>query len=106
MSATTYNERKYGGRASPRRRAASFLLALVLEILLLLAFFTINFRERRKPEFEGGRLTTFDVSAESEADRSAAPQKPSEATPAPTRPPRPVRRSPRPGSSFPNARCR
>ena len=101
MSATTYQQREYGGPASPRRRAASFLLAVAIEILLLLAFFTINFRERRKPQFEGGRLTTFDVSAESEADRSAVPRKPSEVTPAPTRPPRPVPPVPPPRVELP-----
>ena len=87
LSATTYSERLNGDRASPRRRAASFLLALGLEVLLLLAFFTINFRERRKPEFEGGRLTTFDVSSESEQDRSTTPQQQERTETVQTRPP-------------------
>jgi len=101
LSATTYSERSNGSLASPRRRAASFLLALAIEVLLLLAFFTLNFRERRTPEFEGGRLTTFDVSAESEADRSASPQEPSEVTPEPIRAPRPVPPVPTPRVELP-----
>ena len=75
MSATTYSERMNGDRASRPRRAASFLLAVTIEVLLLLAFFTLNFREKDRPEFEGGRLTTFDISAESEQDRSSTPQR-------------------------------
>lgn len=75
MSATTYSERLKGDRATPGRRAASLLLALAIEILLLLAFFTISFREREKPEFAGGRLTTFDIAAQSEQDRSSAQPK-------------------------------
>ena len=101
MSATTYSLRSRADRPSPRRRAASLALALGLEVLLLLAFFTLNFRERRTPEFEGGRLTTFDISAESEADRSATPQKQAEVTPAPTRPPRPVPPVPTPRIELP-----
>jgi protein TonB len=74
LSAATYSERLNGDRASLRRRAASFLLALAIEILLLLAFFTINFRDRRKPQFEGGRLTTFDLAAETEQDSTKSAQ--------------------------------
>lgn len=101
MSATTYSLRSRADRPSPRRRAASLALALAIEILLLLAFFTLNFREKRRPQFEGGRLTTFDISAESEADRSATPQKQSEVTPAPTRPPRPIPPVPPPRIELP-----
>ena len=74
---------------------------MAIEVLLLLAFFTLNFREKRRPEFEGGRLTTFDISAESESERSAAPQKQSEVTPAPVRPPRPVPPVPPPTIELP-----
>lgn len=101
MSATTYSLRSRADRPSPRRRAASFTLALAIEILLLLAFFTLNWREKRTPEFEGGRLTTFDISTESEADRSTTPQKQAEVTPAPTRPPRPVPPVPTPKIELP-----
>jgi protein TonB len=101
LSATTYSLRSKGDRPSRSRKAASFALALAIEILLLLAFFTLNFRERRKPEFEGGRLTTFDISAESEADRSASPQKQAEVAPAPVRPPRPVPPIPTPRIELP-----
>ena len=51
-------------------------MALAIEVLLLLAFFTLNWGERDRPEFEGGRRTTFDVSADSERDRSRLVQKP------------------------------
>ena len=87
LSAGTYSDRLNSDRASPGRRAASFLLALAIEVLLLLAFFTLNFRDEKKPLFEGGRLTTFDVSSESDADRSAAPKQDERPQTVETRPP-------------------
>ena len=101
LSATTYSLRSTGDRPSARRRAVSLALALAIEILLLLAFFTLNWREKRRPEFEGGRLTTFDISAESEADRSSTVQKEAEVTLAPIRPPRPVQPIPQPKIELP-----
>ena len=101
LSATTYSHRSNGDRASRTRRAGSFLLAVAIEVLLLLAFFTLNFRERDKPEFEGGRLTTFDVSAESEQDRSATPQEQEEAAAVPVTPPRPAPPIPTPRIELP-----
>jgi protein TonB len=100
LSATTYSDRESGGRASPRRRALSFLLALAIEVLLLLAFFTLNFRDRL-PQFKGGTLSTFDLSAESEQDRSATPQKKQKEQAAETRPPRPVPPVPKPAVKLP-----
>jgi protein TonB len=107
LSATFHTRaaEQYSGtrtRLSPTasRRAVSFALALAIEILLLLAFFTLNFRERKKPEFEGGRLTTFDISAESEQDRSASPQEQAEINP-PARPPRPTLPVPTPEIELP-----
>ena len=101
MSATHYIPLSERDRPSRSRRAASLALALAIEVLLLLAFFTLNFREKRKPEFEGGRLTTFDVSAESEQDRSTAPKKQDTAETAPPRPPRPVPPVPKPKIELP-----
>jgi protein TonB len=101
LSATHYIPPSARDRPSPRRRAVSFALALAIEILLLLAFFTLNFRERPRPEFAGGRLTTFDVSADSEQDRSTAPKKQETAETAPTRPPRPVPPVPKPKIELP-----
>jgi protein TonB len=75
LTATHYLPPTEQSRTPLSRRAAAFALALAIEILLLLAFFTINFRERRKPEFEGGRLTTFDIAAESEQDTTRSIQK-------------------------------
>lgn len=95
---TSPNRQRY--RASPRRRALSFLLALAIELLLLLAFFTLNFREKR-PEFQGGTLSTFDISAESEQDRSATPQDKQDEQAAETRPPRPVPTVPKPEIKLP-----
>ncbi len=100
MSATTYSDRESGGRASPRRRALSFLLALAIEVLLLLAFFTLNFRDRL-PQFKGSTLSTFDLSAESEQDRSATPQKKQKEQAAETKPPRPVPPIPKPVIKLP-----
>jgi protein TonB len=79
----------------------SFALALAIEILLLLAFFTLNFRERKKPEFEGGRLTTFDLSAESEQDRSSSPKKQEQAETVQVRPPRLAPPIPKPKIELP-----
>lgn len=76
---TAYVAASRQGRPSRSRRAASLALALAIEVLLLLAFFTINFREKRKPLFEGGGLTTFDLSAETEQDRSKPAQRQAEA---------------------------
>jgi len=87
-------------RASRGRRAASFALALAIEVLLLLAFFTLNFRDKR-PEFRGGALSTFDISAESEQDRSATPQPEKEEQAAETRPPRYAPPVPKPAVKLP-----
>ena len=92
------NKQRY--RASPRRRAFSFLLALAIEALLLLAFFTLNFRERR-PEFKGNTLSTFNISAESEQDRSATPLEKKVEQSAETRPPRLVPPIPKPAVELP-----
>jgi periplasmic protein TonB len=100
MATASYRPAANRHRASPGRRAASFLLALLIEVLLLLAFLTINFRERPRPEFEGGRLTTFDVSAESEQDRSMQRQ-PQEQEQVKTRPPRVAPPVPRPAVELP-----
>ena len=99
--ATSARRAGYGARASPGRRAGSFLLAIAIEILLLLAFFTINFRERDKPQFEGGRLTTFDISAESEQDRSATPQREEMERTVEVTPPRPAPPVPTPVVKLP-----
>jgi protein TonB len=87
LTATHYLPPSARDRPSPRRRAISFALALAIEILLILAFLTLDFRPKR-PEFEGGTLSTFDLAAsEEKADASKAQQ----AAPAKLKPPRPVR---------------
>lgn len=98
MTATHYIPPSARDRPSVGRRTASLALALAIEVLLLLAFFTMNFRERRKSEFEGGRLTTFDLAVETEQDatRSAEREK------AVTRPrPRPAPPVPKPAITLP-----
>ena len=72
-------------RTSPRRRVVSFLLALGIEILLLLALLTLDFRPK-PTEFKGGTLSTFDIAANKEEADASKAQKPAPATPKPPRP--------------------
>jgi periplasmic protein TonB len=98
LSATHYLPPSAQGRTPPGRRALSFLLALAIEVLLLLAFLTLNFREKEIPQFEGGRLTTFDVSEAATQDRSRSVQKQVAAEKLPPRPAPPI---PRPTIELP-----
>ena len=82
------------------RRALSFLLALAIEVALLLALLTLDWREKKAPEFAGDRLTTFDVSAETEQDRSRSLQEQSEVVAQP-KPPRPAPPIPKPIVEIP-----
>jgi protein TonB len=86
LSATHYLSPSGRDRPSPRRRAASFALAIAIEILLLLAFLGLDFTPRR-PEFEGGTLSTFDIAANEEEATASKAQKPAPPT---RKPPRPV----------------
>ena len=86
MSATHYIPPSARDRPSPRRRAASFALAIAIEILLILAFLTLDFTPRR-PQFEGGTLSTFDLASSEEEATASKAQKPTSAT---RKPPRPV----------------
>ena len=79
MSATFYSNPNGQERASPRRRALSFALAVAIEILLILAFLGLDFRPPR-PEFKGGSIAIFDLPSEDQADASKA-----ESEAAPTR---------------------
>jgi protein TonB len=89
LSAITYSARPNRDRASPRRRAVSFALALAIEILLLLAFLTLDFTPEKKPEFQGSPLSTFDLAADEQqqatksVQKQAAPTRPRPALPAP-----------------------
>ena len=65
MALSTYRNRQ--NETPLRRRVSGLALALAIEILLILAFLTLDFRPEGPPEFQGGRLTTFDVAAEQEA---------------------------------------
>jgi protein TonB len=99
LSATHYLPPSSRDRPSRSRRALSLALALAIEILLLLAFFTISFREKRPPVFEGGRLSTFDLAADSEQDSTKSAQKQQQAI---TRPrPRPSPPIPKPTIELP-----
>ena len=99
MSATHYIPLPARDRPTAARRTGSFLLALAIEVMLLLAFFTLNFREKGPPKFEGGRLSTFDLSADTEADATKSERKQEEAV---TRPkPRPATPIPKPTIELP-----
>jgi protein TonB len=86
LTATHYLPPSARERPYPRRRAIAFALAVASEVLLILAFLGLDFRPKR-PEFEGGTLSTFDLAAsEEKTDASKAQQ----AAPAKPKPPRPV----------------
>jgi len=85
LTATHYIPPSARDRPSPRRRAVSLFLALAIEILLILAFLTLDFTPER-PEFKGGTLSTFDLTASEEKATASKAQKPAPAT---RRPPRP-----------------
>ena len=71
-------------RASPRRRLVSFVLALAIELLLLLAFVALDRTPGRKADRDGPALTIFDVAAQSPDQTPAkSPQKPAARTPPP-----------------------
>ena len=76
-------------RPSPRRRAVSFILALGIEILLILAFIGLDFRPQRPPEFKGGTISTFDLAAEKDTSASKA-QKAAPAAKSPAKPTAPT----------------
>ncbi len=82
-------------RASPGRRAGAFLLALAIELLLLLAFFTLNFRDAPRGGGDEGRLATFDIAPADEAESSSQEER-AEPVQAETAPPRPHAVVPRP----------
>ena len=98
MTATHYLPPSAQSRTPFGRRALSFALALAIEVLLLLAFLTINFRQNERPQFEGGRLSTFDLAAEREQDSTKTAKQQEQVT----RPkPRPVLPIPKPAIELP-----
>ena len=66
---------------------SGFALAIGIEILLLLALLTLDFRPEKKPEFQGGAIATFDIAATKEKS-AAKSQKQAAATKQP--PARPI----------------
>lgn len=79
---------RYGRDRPPlRRRAGALGLALLIELLLILAFVGLNYHPAPK-QFEGGKgVTTFDVSDASEQpDHATSPKNPTAAQPTPPRP--------------------
>ena len=100
LTATHYISLSARDRPSTGRRALSFALAVAIELLLLLALLTIDWREKKVPEFAGDRLTTFDVNAETEQDRSRSVQKQQEPVANP-KPPRPAPPIPKPVVELP-----
>lgn len=86
MSSIAYSTRLDGDRPSRRRRAGALALALAIELLLILGFFTLNFRNV-PDRFKGGALSTFDVAPlSSEQDRSASLQRRAEPRTVPKQP--------------------
>jgi protein TonB len=82
----TYRPRTAQDETPLRRRVSGLALALAIEILLILAFLTLDFTPKR-PEFKGGTLSTFDLAASEEAATASKAQKPAPTT---RQPPRPV----------------
>jgi periplasmic protein TonB len=86
---TAFYRTETGQERSPvRRRAISLALAVAIEVLLILAFLTLDFTPKR-PEFEGGTLSTFDLPASADEAAATKAQKPAQDTPRPTKPVRP-----------------
>lgn len=100
LTATHYVPASAQGRTPFGRRALSFALALAIEVALLLALLTLDWREKKAPEFAGDRMTTFDISAETEQDKSRAVQKQPEMVANP-KPPRPAPPVPKPVVELP-----
>ena len=70
--------------SSPRRRIGSFLLALAIELLLLLAFVALDRTPGRKADGNGPALTIFELAAQSPDQTPAkSAQKPAARTPPP-----------------------
>lgn len=76
MSTVFYRSETGQERASPRRRVASFALALAIEVLLLLAFLTIDLRAPQRPQFKGGSIATFDISSNEKKSAAASNARP------------------------------
>jgi protein TonB len=72
LASRTYRPRTAQDETPLRRRLSGFALAVAIEVLLLLAFLTIDFRDKPKPEFQGGAISTFDIAATKEASASKA----------------------------------
>jgi len=85
LNSAHYRPRTAQDETPLRRRVSGFALAIAIEILLILAFFTLDFRPTR-PEFEGGTLSTFDLAASEEETDASKAQQPAPATPKPPRP--------------------
>lgn len=88
MSTAFYRTETGQERSPVRRRAISLALAVAIEVLLILAFLTLDFMPKR-PEFEGGTLSTFDLPASADEAAATKAQKPAQDTPRPTKPVRP-----------------
>ena len=99
MSATFQHSLNGQERAPLRRRAVSLGLAVAIEVLLLLAFLTIDLRNPARPQFRGGSITMIDLGKEKADSSSASKAPPSQAikeVPHPKLPPLPPTISQRP----------
>jgi protein TonB len=72
-----------------RRRVSGMALAIAIEVLLLLALLTIDFRDKPPPQFKGGAISTFDLAADQQdaSPSEAAPARAIKEVPHPKLPP-------------------
>lgn len=95
--ATNLGEFRKGDRPPLRRRVGAFGLALLIELLLILAFVGLNYHPAPKQFEDGKALSTFDVSNMSEqAEHSASPKSASPLRPALPKPKIILKRTPDP----------
>jgi len=73
LSTAFYRTETGQERPPARRRAISFALAVAIEVALLLALLTLDFRPERKPQFKGGTIVTFSVANEQKAKAAPSP---------------------------------
>ena len=85
-----YRSPAFLDRGSPRRRATAFGLALLAELLIVLALIGLNGDHRPRPEFRSshGGVFSIDLSPDQSTDRStkAAAKTAEQTTPQPPRP--------------------
>lgn len=85
MFFASYRAPSTGNQTNLRRRATTLVLALLAELLIVLALLTLGSGRRVAPLFKGGEIFSLDLSPDKPAAASTAPK-----TSAATRPPTPA----------------